>query len=195
MSRPRRPRRRLASVVVEPSSLRATYLSGPTVYLRALVESDKEHAAAWLDDTFPTNAPAAESVLKEEHGSPWWDRPSLRLVIVRREDDVVVGGVRISWGSEVRRCRLAFSMAPGEQDQDSLRAAALPIVVRWLRDEWEAMVVTVTVPGDATETLRAAEEVGMERHGTYREWFARPAGRVDAHVYEALNPNWVVRDA
>ncbi len=165
------------------------------VYLRAPVESDKEHAAAWLDATFPTNAPAAEAVLKDEHKAPFWERPNLRLIIVRAEGDTVVGGIRVSWGSEVRRCRLEFSMAGWEPDQDSLRAAALRIAVRWLRDEWEAMVVGVTLPADQVETVRAAEEIGMQQHATLREWFLRPGGRVDALVYEALNPNWVVRDA
>lgn len=180
---------------MEPSSLRAVYLTGPTVYLRALVEADKEHAAAWLDDTFPVNAPAAESRLQEEHGQPWWNRSGLRLAIVRRDGDTVVGGVQVWWGSEARWCTAQFSMAPWEQDADGLRAAALGIVVHWLRDEFEAMVVGITIAADQTETVRAAEELGMEAHGRLREWFARPGSRVDALVYEALNPNWLVRDA
>ncbi len=180
---------------MEPSSLRATYLTGPTVYLRAPVDGDKEQAAAWLDDTFPINSPAAEQVLKEEHRAPFWERASLRLVIARREGDTVAGGVRIWWGSEARRCSLGFSMARSEPDADALRAAALRIVVPWLRDEFEAMVVGVTLASDQSATIQAAEEVGMERHGTLREWFTRPGGRVDALVYEALNPGWVVRDA
>ena len=180
---------------MEPSSLRVTYLSGPTVYLRAPVDGDKEHAGAWFDDTFPTNAPTVESALKDEYKRPWWSRPDLRLVIVRRDDDTVVGGLRVSWGSEIRRCRLQFSMAAGEQDADALRGAALRIAVRWLRDEFEVMVVGVTLAADQAGTIQAAEEAGMERHGTLREWFTRPGGRVDALVYEALNPNWVIRDA
>lgn len=180
---------------MEPSSLRAIYLSGPTVYLRALVDDDKEHAGAWLDETFPINAPAAEQILQEEHRQPWWNRSGLRLVIVRTEGDTVVGGIQVWWGSEARRCTVQFSMAPWEPEADSLRAAALGIVVRWLRDEIEAMVVGVTIAADQTETVRAAEEVGMERHGRLREWFARPGCRVDALVYEALNPTWLVRDA
>lgn len=181
---------------MEPSSLRAIYLSGPTVYLRAPVEGDKEHAAAWLDETFPTNGPAAEAVLKEEHKTPFWDRPDLRLMIVRQDGDAVVGGIKISWGSEARRCHLEFTMAPWERDADSLRADALRIAVRWLRDEWEAMVVGVTLPADQVETVRAAEEMRMRLQGTLREWFLRQGDRVDALIYEALNPGgWVVRDA
>lgn len=181
---------------MEPSSLRAVYLSGPTVYLRAPVEGDKDHAAAWLDETFPVNAPAAEAALKEDHKTPFWARPGLRLVIVRQDGDAVVGGIKISWGSEARRCQLEFSMAVWEPEADSLRADALRIAVRWLRDDWEAMVVGVTLAGDQVETQRAAEEMGMRLHGTLREWFLRPGGRVDALIYEALNPGgWVVRDA
>jgi RimJ/RimL family protein N-acetyltransferase len=236
---------------VEPSSLRAIYLTGPTVYLRALVDGDKERAAAWLEETFPVNAPAAEAALKEENKAPWWSRSGLRLVIVRRDGDEVVGGVRIWWGSEARRCGLEFSMAAWESKADSVRADALRLVVPWLRDEMESMVVGVTLasdqtesvlaarevgmerqgtlrewfgrPGgradalrlvvpwlrdemesmvvgvtlaaDQTESVRAASEVGMEHQGTLREWFVRPGGRADARVYEALSPHWVVRDA
>lgn len=180
---------------VEPSSLRAIYLTGPSVYLRAPVDGDKEHAAAWLDDTFPVNAPAAESALKEEYGKPWWDRSGLRLMLVRREGDAIVGGIRIRWRSGARLCQVEFVIAPWEQDGDSLRAEALRIAVPWLRDEIEAMVVGTTLAADQTETVRAAEDVGMERHAMLREWFTRPGGRADALVYEALNPNWVVRDA
>jgi hypothetical protein len=35
----------------------------------------------------------------------------------------------------------------------------------------------------------------MVRNGTLRGWFKRSEGRVDAVVYQALNPSWVVRDA
>lgn len=181
---------------VEPPSLRAVYLSGPTVYLRAPVDRDKEHAAAWLDETFPTNAPAAEVVLEEEHRRPFWERSTLRLVIVRQDDDTVVGGVHVFWGAEIRRCDVALTMAAWVPDGDALRAAALRIVVPWLRDDLEAMVVGVTLPADQVATVRAAQEIGMDHHATLREWFSRPGGRVDAVVYEALNPaGWVVRDA
>ncbi|MFZ0217408.1 MAG: GNAT family protein [Candidatus Dormiibacterota bacterium] len=180
---------------MEGPDLRPPYLSGPLVYLRAPIEGDKETAGAWLDDTFPINSPRAEALLKEEYGARPGPRSRLRLMIVRRDGDRVVGGVRVSWGSEGRRCNLDFTMAPGEPDADSLRADALSTVVAWLRDQLEAMVVGVTLAADQRATVQAAEAVGMVRNGTLRAWFKRSDGRVDAVVYEALNPNWVVRDA
>ena len=180
---------------MEPSTLRAPYLSGPSVYLRAPVVGDKEAAAAWLGETFLINAPRAEAMLKEEYRGPRWPRGGLRLVIVRQEGDAIVGGVRVSTHAEFRRCTVELTMAPWEQDADALRAEALRIVVRWLRDEIEAMVVGARLAADQPEAIRAAEETGMIRNGTLREWFVRPGGRVDVLVYEALNPRWAVSDA
>ena len=86
-------------------------------------------------------------------------------------------------------------MAPACQDADAIRAAALGLLVHWLRDEGEVMAVTVEVAADEPATIAAAESAGMVRNATLREWFARPAGRVDCHLYQALNPRWEVQGA
>jgi RimJ/RimL family protein N-acetyltransferase len=94
-----------------------------------------------------------------------------------------------------RTCDLTFEMAPWRDDADALRAEALGLLVRWLRDESELMVVAVQVPADQAATVAAAEAVGMVPNVRLREWFARPGGRVDCLLYEGLNPRWEVRDA
>jgi len=175
--------------------LRPAYLSGTRVYLRAMVESDKERAAAWLDGTFPVNAQSAEKVLKEENEGPWWRRRRRRLAIVHAADDEVVGSARLSSGDGNRTCDVTFEMAPWRDDADELRAEALGLLVHWLRDETEVMVVTVGVGADEPETIAAAEAHGMVRNGLLREWFGRSGRRVDCLVYQALNPRWDVRDA
>lgn len=175
--------------------LRPVYLRGPRVYLRAMVEEDKERGAAWLDGTFPVNAGRAEAALKEEHEGPWWSRSARRLAIALGQDDEVVGSARVTSHNRFRTCRLEFEMAPWRDDADALRAEALGLLVHWLRDETELMVVTVELPADQPATIAAADAHGMVLNGRLREWFARPGGRVDCVVYQALNPRWEVRDA
>jgi len=175
--------------------LRPVFLRGSSVYLRAMVEDDKERGAAWLDETFPVNAGRAEAALKEEHQGQWWARSARRLAIALVDGDAVVGSARVRSEDRSRTCRLSFAMAPWRDDADALRAEALAILVRWLRDESEAMVVTVELPADEPATIAAAEALGMVRNGRLREWFGRPGRRVDCLVYQALNPRWEVRDA
>jgi len=160
-----------------------------------MVEADKEHGAAWLDETLPVNAGRAEAALKEDHEGPWWRRSGRRLAIALAEDDEVVGGAQVFSNDGQRTCQLEFAMAPWRDDADALRAESLGLLVRWLRDGNELMVVTVELPADETATIAAAEAVGMVRNARLREWFARPGGRVDCLVYQALNPRWEVRDA
>jgi RimJ/RimL family protein N-acetyltransferase len=160
-----------------------------------MVEADKEHGAAWLDDTFPVNADRARAALEDEHKGAWWSRRDRRLAIALGAGDEVVGSARVSTGDGKRTCQVAFQMAPWREDADALRAEALGLLVHWLRDETEVMVVTVEIPADQPATIGAAESAGMVRNARLREWFARPGGRVDCLVYEALNPRWEVRDA
>jgi RimJ/RimL family protein N-acetyltransferase len=174
--------------------LRPAYLSGANVYFRAMVEADKDRAGAWLDERFPANASRAEKDLEEEHRATW-RRAERRLAIARIVDEEVVGSVQVVSWDHRRTGSLRFEMAPWREDADVLRAEALGLLVRWLRDELELMVVEVEVPADQPATIAAAEAAGMVRQGTLREWFARRGGRVDCLVYEALNPRWEVRDA
>ena len=160
-----------------------------------MVEADKERGAAWLDETFPVNEGRAEAALKEEHRGHWWSRSDRRLAIALGEDDEVVGSARVATGDGRRTCHLHFQMAPWRDDTDALRGEALGLLVRWLRDETELMVVTLEVAVDQPATIAAAEAVGMVQNARLREWYARPGGRVDCLIYEALNPRWEVRDA
>jgi RimJ/RimL family protein N-acetyltransferase len=160
-----------------------------------MVEGDKKRGAAWLDETLPVNAATAEAALQKEHEGPWWKRSARRLAIALGEDDEVVGSALVTSHDWQRTCRLAFAMAPWRDDADALRAEALGLLVRWLRDESELMTVTVEIAADQPASIVAAEALGMVRGGRLRERFARPGTRVDCFVYQALNPRWEVRDA
>jgi hypothetical protein len=173
--------------------LRPVFLTGERVYLRPMLLSDKEHAAAWFDSPFPINATRAEKFLKESHQGGWPPGPR-HLVIVRAEGEEIIGGATTrSWNGRV--VRLSFRMAPWIAEADDLRASALGLLVPWLRDEREYMVVRLAIAADQPATIAAAEALGMVQVARLRERLARPGGRVDQFYYEALNPRWEVKDA
>ena len=173
--------------------MRATYLTGEHVYLRGLREADKERAVAWFPSVFPINATRAEQFFRELSDHPWGAQ-NHTLVIVRSETDEIVGSIELrSWDS--RTCQLQFHFAPALPDADVVWAETLRLVIPWLRDEHEMMTVDVSIPADAGIVVETAEDLGMVLGARLREHIARPAGRVDALIYQALNPRWEVPDA
>jgi RimJ/RimL family protein N-acetyltransferase len=175
------------------ASIRPIFLTGARVALRPLLANDKEHAAAWFDSPFPIDATRAQAFLKEAHQGGW-PPPPQHLAIVRAEGDEIIGGATTR-GWNGRTVWLAPRMAPWVAEADDLRAEAVRLLVPWLRDEREYMVVRLAVEADQPATLAAAEALGMVRGARLRERLARPGGRVDLFYYEALNPRWEVRDA
>jgi RimJ/RimL family protein N-acetyltransferase len=170
--------------------MRPVFLTGARIYLRPLLAGDKEHAAAWFASPFPINATRAETFLKKEHQGGWPPGPQ-HLAVCRTDNDEIVGGATVrSWNWRI--AWLAFHMAPWVAEADALRAEAVRVVVPWLRDERELMVVRLAIAADEAATLAAAEELGMVRGVRLRERLARPGGRVDQFFYEALNPRWEV---
>lgn len=172
--------------------MQPAYLTGPTVYLRALLIGDRDESIAWHGSPFPINAARAEELLRETHTNPWAP-PVIQLAIVRRADDRLIGSATIETPSR-RVGELSFHLAPWLEDPDTLRADALRIAIPWLRDEMELMAVTVLIANDETATIAAAEGLGMVMSGRRREALARPHGRVDLRYYQALNPKWKVGD-
>ncbi len=173
--------------------MQVVYLTGERIYLRAPVEEDADHAVAWFDSPFPINGSRAKTFF-DDHPTYWWDADSFALVIARTDDNQLVGGMSLS-SSDWRVAGIRFHIAPTLEDADALQSEALKLVIPWLRDEHEFMVVRVQLAADQPATIAAAEELGMQPSVRLREWFARGGERVDAIVYEALNPRWEVRDA
>lgn len=173
--------------------MRVGYLTGAKVRLRPLIEEDKDCATAWFDSLFPINASRA-SVFFDEIKAFWWNEDAITLVIERIDDGEVIGSLCMT-NSNRRTTSMTFHMAPVMTDEDALRADALRVVVPWLRDEHEFMVVRLHIAADARETIMAAEELGMQLSARLREFVARPGYRVDRLCYEALNPRWEVRSA
>src|SRR4051812_32029074 len=150
--------------------MRAVYLTGEELYIRAMVAGDASHATAWFNCPFPVNTDRAETWLKDAHTSA--DQPhGLHFAIVRAADDAVIGGVTLH--TNYRKGTLRLHMAPWLSDADMRRAAALRLLHRWIRDDLELMAFVLHIPADQSETIAAAEALGMERGVRFREGVAR----------------------
>lgn len=174
--------------------MRAAYLTGERVYLRAMVADDKETAAAWSEGPFPINAARAEEWLKEAHTDIWSANKPRRYAIALVDDDTIVGGATLM-NQGGRRGWLSFAMAPWRDDADVLRAEALRLIVPWVRDDLEYMTLGLYLATDEAATIAAAEELGMLQTARLRGFVARAGGRVDRLLYQALNAPWKVEGA
>ena len=173
--------------------MKASFLAGEQIHIRAMKRSDKDQAAAWFDSPFPVNATRAETFLREELTATWHPQTTL-LALVRLGSDDIVGGVTL-WSEDRRVGWLRISLAPVLPDADAVFGDALRVLIPWWRDEHEFMAVNVEIPADRPEAIAAAEDLGMTHAVTWRQSELREGHSVDLLLYQALNPRWEVADA
>jgi RimJ/RimL family protein N-acetyltransferase len=182
--------------------MRAIYLMGTKVYLRAMITSDKTCGIAWFNTrlpmggfghVFPVDATRAATVLKDENQALWTGGRH-RYAIVRNANEEVVGAL-VEEGTYPVVAHIGIQMAPALDDADELRAEALSLVVPWLRDERQFRLVRMSIPADECEAIAAAEASGMTQAARLRRYVARSGTRVDLLMYEAVNPQWNGQDA
>jgi RimJ/RimL family protein N-acetyltransferase len=175
--------------------MKPPFLTGERVYIRAMIEEDKNCAVAWYDSEFPVNAVRAEKFMREEIKVSW---AALRkyFVIVRTDNDQVIGGIKMkSW--DMRSADLSIRMAPhlSPEDADGYKADAIRLFVPWIRDEHEYMAQTIEIADDEPQCIAAAEEMDLYFGVRFRGYLRRPGKRIDLRVYQALNTKWAVPDA
>ena len=176
--------------------MRSPYLSTERLTLRAMVAADAAVATGWFPAPFPVSAEQAGRWLVDVHrSSPWDDPATLWLAIVRHgsdgvgTSDCVIGGVRLLH-PRARTSDLSVHPAPHLtfEESDALQAEVVRLVVPWVRDELEAMVLTLSIGSDQPDSIAAAEGLGMIRAARLREHLARSGKRADLLWYQALNP-------
>ncbi len=175
--------------------MKAPFLTGERVYIRAMVEEDKDCAVAWFDSEFPVNAVRAEKFMRDNITEALAARRKY-YVIVRTESDEVIGGIKLkSW--DMRAADLTIRMAPhlSHDAADGYKADALRLFVPWIRDEHEYMAQTIEIADDEAHCIQAAEDMDLYFGARFRGYLRRPGGRIDLRVYQALNTKWEVPDA
>lgn len=168
--------------------MRAGYLTGERLYLRAMVEDDKQHAVAWHSSPFPVNSAFGENRLNELNDKVW-DVRRHQLAVVRAADEQVVGGAMVESSNRDRKAWIEVHIAPWIEDADDLRADVVRILVPWLLDDHNMRRVDAILDSDHTAAISAAQSLGMFEEVRLRQFWRRPHGRVDALIYQILNPN------
>jgi RimJ/RimL family protein N-acetyltransferase len=175
--------------------MRPAFLNGEQVYIRAVFPEDTKCAAAWYESVFPIYAERAEAILREDLQEMWAAKVA-RYVVVRSEDDAVIGGIVFKTDNQ-RTGEAKIHMAPylSFDEADQYKAETIRLFVPWMRDEHEYMAVTVRIADDEPASIAAAEELDLYFGVRFRGYLRRPEGRVDLRLYQALNPKWEVVDA
>jgi hypothetical protein len=175
--------------------MKPPFLTGERVYIRAMVEDDKNCATAWFNSDFPVNAVRAEKYLKDSITETWAARRKF-YVIVRTDNDEVIGGIKLkTW--DMRAADLTIRMAPhlSRDAADGYKADALRLFIPWVRDEHEYMAQTIAIAADEMHCIAAAEEMDLYFGVRFRGYLRRPEGRIDLLMYQALNTKWEVASA
>lgn len=173
--------------------MRATYLTGEHIYLRALTKADAAVTTAWRQSPFPMAQEPAEKELEDDHKNLWQKRQFL-YAICRRDTDAVVGSVKLGLWAQLR-VFLSFKFAD-YLDADAAACysrEALRLTVDWQTGESERPIVIVIVPAWESAMIAEAEQIGMERMVRFRQHLVRDGERHDMYLYQYIRPDWVAR--
>lgn len=173
--------------------MRATYLTGDHVYLRALTKDDAAQTAAWRQSSFPMATVPAEKELEEAHKDIWQKRQFL-YAICRRETDEIVGSVKLGAWAQMRAF-LSFKFADwlSADDHAAVSREALRLTVEWQTGENERPIVIAIVPAWEEAMMVEAAAIGMERMVRFRQHLVRNGERHDMYLFQYIRPDWLAR--
>ena len=173
--------------------MRATYLTGEHIYLRAMLKSDAQTALAWRHSPLPMSAVGAEKELEEAHKEMWGARQSL-YAICRRDTDELVGSVKIATWSPLNAW-VSFKLADWltADEIGRLGREALRLTLQWQSGEGERPVVIAIIPAWEEAWIAEAEANGMERMVRFRQHLLHHGERHDLFIYQYIRPDWLPR--
>jgi RimJ/RimL family protein N-acetyltransferase len=169
----------------------ASYLSGRNIGLRAPALDDAESIATWDDGSLPRNPDAGREMLCRTEQTAWGNAEHLRLMIVDLSGGNVVGSVMIERQHDrIGKIRIISAPMLPAARRDAVEGEVLDLVVPWMRDELDLMVLVLDIASDRAAVLARADEHGFREVVRLREHILRPQGRVDLVTLELINPAW-----
>ncbi len=165
------------------------FLVGETLYLRALEPGDGKHPTVWRDSPYPINTDKAEELIKKEIEKPGPGK-TVRLLACRRVDDQPVGVATYSTWNWLNGDASVYADPAYGDAAGAYRAEMLGLIVPWLLDERDLMVVWVNVAGNDRALIEAAGAIGMHQATCLREAYWLNGRREDWLTFEGLNRGW-----
>jgi UDP-4-amino-4,6-dideoxy-N-acetyl-beta-L-altrosamine N-acetyltransferase len=182
---------------------RILFLMGERLYLRPLEMSDLPRLQRWINDPetrrFLLNVRPLSEIDERKYIEGLADQPNdVKLAIVRREDDRLIGSMSLSGINWVDRCG-TFGIVIGEADCRGRGhgAEATRLMLRYAFETLNLHRVQLEVLDFNRAGVRAYEKAGFLREGTARDRHFRDGRYHDAHVYALLATDYFAarRDA
>lgn len=169
----------------------APYLSGQGIGLRAPALEDADAIAAWDDAPMPRNPDQGRELLRRSEQTPWGNAEHVRLMIIELATQEIVGCVLIERQQDrIGKIRIVSSSVLSVDRRDQIEGEVLALIVPWLRDELDLMVLVLEIASDREAVISWAERLGLVEVVRLREHIQRPQGRVDRLTLEMINPAW-----
>lgn len=167
--------------------VRQTYLSGPTLRLRAVEQADAASEPSWRESWFPRARTVAESRIEAEQGG------APLLIAVRNRDDVVVGSVSIEREGAWCDVRVFVARWLDSAQAEAVEAEILTLILPFLVEEEGAIAAMATVASGRPAVQSALERMGAHFCFRRREAWQLDGERRDMLGYQLFNPRLVER--
>lgn len=172
-------------------ALVAAYLRGLRIGLRAPSIDDADSVAAWDDSPLPRTPDAGREMLRRSEQTPWGNAEHVRLMVVDLASGTVHGSVMVERQHDrIGKCRIISSPMLALDRRDEIEGDALDLVIPWLRDELDLMVIVLDVAADRAGVIARAGEHGLREVVRLREHIRRRHGWIDLVTLELVNPAW-----
>lgn len=169
----------------------APYLSGPTIGLRAPSLDDVGSIAAWDDAPLPRTPDLGREMLRRSEQTAWGNAEHLRLMVIDLQSGDIVGSVMIERQRDrIGKIRIVSAPLLTAKRRNAIEEDILDLIVPWMRDELDLMILVLDIASDRTAMIARAEALGLTEVVRLREHIQRPHGRVDLVTLESINPAW-----
>lgn len=169
----------------------APYLFGPRIGLRAPSIDDADFITAWDDAPLPRTPDLGREMLRRTEQTPWGNAEHVRLMIIDLASRSVVGSVMIERQHDrIGKVRIASAPLLSADRRDLVGGDTLELLVPWMRDELDLMVLVLEIASDREAVISRAQGLGLAEVARLREHIQRPHGRVDLLALELVNPAW-----
>lgn len=169
----------------------AAYLSGSRIGLRAPSLDDADSIAAWDDAALPRTPDVGREMLCRSEQTPCGNAQHVRLMVIDLQSGGIAGSMMIERQQDrIGKIRIVSAPLLTADHRDAIEGDVLDLIVPWMRDELDLMILVLDIASDRTAVIARAEALGLTEVVRLREHIQRPHGRVDLVTLESINPAW-----